>query len=251
MEEKKLEKGVAEQLRTAVQVKLKADIAEGMTVELPQTARRRLGNICDAPQKDTGEANVGQQQPALVPPSGDVQPPLAAATSGATQMAEVLAEMKSMKEQMARMQGGAHQGTPVRLLPPAPLVSLAGPKVDHDVDGNHTTTARHPEHPNLPQSHDYMGMHTGEKAQRHRNQRLIGVDRVDQAAEFLIHPRATGILFTDHLRGIGHQDSPGRPQHPSAHLDGVLLHHEHSVAPWVDRRTRGVFRPHASLLCIS
>jgi hypothetical protein len=129
MEEKKLEKGVAEQLRTALQVKLKADIAEGMTVELPQTARRRLGNMFDAPQKDTGEANVGQQQPALVPPSGDVQPPIAAATSDATQMAEMSAEMKLLREQMARIQGAIHQSTPARLLPPAPVVSLAGPKV--------------------------------------------------------------------------------------------------------------------------
>ena len=167
MEEKKHEKGVAEQLRTALQVKLKADIAEGMAAiaegmaaEPPPTARRRLGNIFDAPQKDTGEASVGQQQPAMALPSGDGQPPLAAATSDATQMAVMSAEMKLMREQMARIQSGIHQGTPAHLLlPPAPLVSLAGPKVDHDVDGNHTTNARHPEHPSLPTIERWATLH--------------------------------------------------------------------------------------------
>jgi len=184
MEENKLQKGVAEQLRTSLQVQLKASIAEGMTVEEPHTARRKLGNTFEAPQKDTGKANVGQQQPALIPPSGDVQPPIAAATSDATQIAEMLAEMKLMKELIGRFQSSANQGTPACVLPPAPLVSLAGPKVDHDVDRNHTTNARHPEHPNFPQSHDYMAMHTGEKAQRQRTQRLIRVDRLDQQRNY-------------------------------------------------------------------
>ena len=59
MEEKKLEKGVAEQLRTALQVKLKADIAEGMTVEMQQTARRRLGNILMRRRRTLGRPTWG------------------------------------------------------------------------------------------------------------------------------------------------------------------------------------------------
>jgi hypothetical protein len=271
MEAKKHEKGVSEQLRTQVKEDFRAEVGgimgDGKNVDQPvQTARRQLGSIFEGPpqQKEAAKANEGQQ-PAFLPQAqapkaapeyslvavGDSQPTLSAE---AKQIADLAKEMsKQMAELKTYVQSNAHQGTPARLLPHAPPVSTVGPTTDCDVDGNHISCGRHPEHRSFAQYHDYVGMHTSEKQQRNRTNRLIGSVRSDLTSSNQYTPEqtesATGITVngTQIKTSVGAYLIPHRPtiEHLTSQicqwLQGVIIGGEgcfDSAHPYREYHTR-------------
>jgi len=199
MDAKKHEKGVAEQLRTRLQGDFQTEVGGVIGEGVKRQLGPQLGDIFEGPpqQKDAAKANAGQE-PAFLP---QAQAPTAApsyslAAVGASQPTlnpeAQIADLAAKVERLTTlMHSSALQGTPTRLLPHAPPVSTVGASTDHDVDGNHVTNGRHPEHPSFAQHHDYFGMHTAEKQQKNRTMRLIGVPRSDQTSSNQYTPEQT------------------------------------------------------------